>query len=245
MKQAILMNIGNFHTEIAVCNGKCIDIKETLQTKSLLSTLPLSRVFRDFSGLPCLAACVVPLVKEQLTGFSPLKLVHWVTVDMDLGLDFSTVDKSTVGADRIANAVAAVNEHPLPVIIIDCGTAITMEVVDVKKRFLGGSILPGRYLSRWALTEGTGQLLMAPYSVDIPEAIGKNTSDAIRSGIDLGLLGAVERILDGARDTINEPNLTAIVVGGDRHFFSKNLNHVRLGPDDFTLKGLALIADRL
>ena len=245
MKQAILMNIGNFHTEIAICKGNCINIKETLQTKLLIKKIPSSEILQNNQELPCVAACVVPLVKAELQNSLLLNSIYWVTADLELGINFSRVDKSTLGADRIANAVAAIHEFSLPSIILDCGTAITTEVIDAQKRFLGGSITPGRYLARWSLSAGTGQLPITPYSVEVPEAIGRNTQDAIKSGVDLGLLGAVNMVLNQARHSIAAPNIEAIAVGGDRYFFAENLDQVQLGPDHFTLKGLAIIAERL
>ena len=245
MEQAVLMNIGNSHTQIATYEKTRFELLGTLETKLLLKTIPSSKIFKKYSGFPCIAACVVPPIKTQLTQFSSFKPVHWVNPDMNLELDFSMVEKSTLGADRIANAVAAIHEFSLPVIILDCGTAITTEVIDSRKRFLGGSITPGRHLARWALNKKTGQLPMAEYSIEVPRAIGRNTSDAIKSGVDLGLLGAIEKILEYTRCDLNESDSIVIAVGGDRHFFSRHLDCVVLGPDDLTLKGLALIAERL
>ena len=245
MDQAILMNIGNSHTEIGVYDRSGIELKETLRTKLLLQTMRSSKVFKKFSKLPCIAACVVPSVKDQLANSPWLSPIHWVSPGMDLPLDFSMVKKFTIGADRIANAVAAIHTFSLPVIILDCGTAITTEVIDDQKRFLGGAITPGRHLARWALNRRTGELPLVEYSTEIPRAIGTNTTDAIKSGVDLGLLGAIEKILDLTRKAIRKSNSDAVAVGGDRFFFSRNLDGVVLGPEDFTLKGLALIAARL
>lgn len=246
MKRAILMNIGNSHTEITLLDDQCIEPKEILQTGLFLKDLSVSRILQNHPNFPCVSACVVPSVQEKLTKVTNIfDTIHWVNANMELGIDFSLVEKSSIGADRLANAVAALHEFSLPVIILDCGTAITTEVIDAQKRFLGGSITPGRHLGRWALAHGTGQLPLAEICPEIPEPIGRDTSGAIQSGIDLGLLGAMEKILNAVRRMINCPDLKAIVIGGDRHFFVRNLDKVRLGPDNFTLRGLARIAENL
>lgn len=87
-----------------------------------------------------------------------------------------------VGSDRIVNAVAAINEYPVPLIIIDMGTATTFCVVDEKKNYIGGMILPGVRISLDALTSRTSQL--SRISIEAPKkTIGKNTIDCMKSGI--------------------------------------------------------------
>ena len=240
------MNIGNTRAQIAVLRSKCIESIETLQTESLLKHLKALKILEAFLEYPWVSACVVPSVKKQLMNLDGIHPIYWISAAMDVGVDFSNVDRATVGADRVANAVAAIHELPLPAIVLDCGTAITLELIDKQKRFLGGAIMPGRLLSRQALTRGTGQLPFIDLSNDMPQPIGRNTCDAIRSGIDLGVLGAIEKIRSIARDVTAEgPDLTTCAVGGDRHFFTQNLKNVLLGPDNFTLKGLAHIANTL
>ena len=245
MQEAVLLNIGNSISEIAFWDGERINPLQRLKTSSLSETMFLTPIIQQFGNHRFLAACVVPSVKNFFIEKFPEISIIWLSADLPLGLDLSQIEKSTLGADRLANAVAAIHTLTLPAIILDCGTAITTEVIDKQKRLLGGMIAPGRQLARWALKRGTGQLPEVELSQELPPAIGKNTQQAIKSGVDLGLLGGIELILLESRKMIGDPELRATVIGGDRGFFARNLTKVRVGPENFTLKGLALVAEML
>ena len=92
------------------------------------------------------------------------------------------VGKMCIRDSRIVNAVAAVQEHKPPLIIIDMGTATTLCAIDQNGAYVGGAILPGLRVSLDALSAKTAQL--PAISLDIPHhVIGKNTIDSMRSGI--------------------------------------------------------------
>lgn len=241
MDAAILANIGNSRSEFARWERGRVHEREQGSTAEFLSGHWQPRLARENGGLPRLAACVVPSARRQLDQVGGWEWLTWQTA---VDLDFSAVDPRTVGADRLANAVAAINELPLPAIVIDCGTAITVEVVDRKRRFLGGAIMAGRRLARQALAGGTGQLPMLPDSMDLPDAIGTTTRAAMRAGIDRGAIGAVQRLLDDTREALGRTKLPGTVVGGDRSFFANNLDGVQEGPEDWTLRGLAWVLRR-
>jgi len=89
---------------------------------------------------------------------------------------------SGVGADRLLNALAAVRRFPGGAIVVDVGTAVTVDVVSPEEEFLGGAIFPGPHLGAWALAEKAAQL----FHVDpVPpvQAIATETAEAIRSGL--------------------------------------------------------------
>ncbi len=237
----ILANIGNTNSELAVCDGLALRSVEVCRTHGLLAR-QLPRLLAENPNVPILAACVVPEVQEIFVKHH-LLAVTWLDAGMDVGVDFSAVDASSLGADRVANCVAAAAGE-LPVVVLDCGTAVTIEVVDSNRRFLGGAILPGRSLARKSLNEGTGLLPMVELTEDAPPAIGLTTVGAIQSGIDLGILGAVERILTETLRQLGGGG-TVIAVGGDREFFTRHLEGVAAGPDSFTLQGVSYAARAL
>jgi type III pantothenate kinase len=176
----------------------------------------------------------------------PNAAFHFVSAESVPEIDFSLVDTSTLGADRVANAAVIAAELLAPAIVLDCGTAITTEVVDAEYRFRGGAIMPGRRLLRRALKANTGQLPEIPFGDDSPPAVGVNTAEAIRAGIDLGVLGAVQRVIDASRAELGGgEGCDVYVVGGDAGFFLEHLVAVTRGAEDFTMRGLALIAGRL
>ena len=122
------------------------------------------------SVVPIVTMNVRPAV-EQLTG----KPAVVVGPGIKTGLKISIDNPGALGADRVAAAVAAVNNYPVPLITIDMGTATTIGVVDETKTFIGGMIVPGVMVSLNALAGGTAQL---PHiSLDPPKhAIGRNTA---------------------------------------------------------------------
>ena len=144
----LLLNIGNTHVE-AGFPGEDPIVFPTADFS--LDKLPVSP-----ADHPVAAACVVPRFLPELRK-AEIFLVSRETAEGVL--DLSAVDSSTLGADRIANAAAlALDESRLPAVCLDAGTAVTLEIVDERKRFLGGAILPGRSLMRKSLHAGTGQL---------------------------------------------------------------------------------------
>ncbi len=148
-----------------------------------------------------------------------------------------------IGADRLLGAFAALRLHGAPVIVIDLGTATTVDAVDASGAFVGGAIAAGLELGLAALASGTARLPRVPAAM--PErAIGRDTSEALQSGAVLGHIGLVreltERIAaeltgDGARPRV-------VVTGGlSAAPWSSALPGVDVIDPELTLKGLALL----
>ncbi len=231
----LLLNIGNTNTQLAVLgdSGKLGEV-QTVPTAELAEHPCLAQL----ASLPGLAASVVPKARQALMERYP-SLRFLAVADVPF-VDFSPVDTSTLGADRIANLAAAADRGG-PLIVLDCGTAITTEVLDAGNRFCGGAILPGRRLLRQALHDHTAQLPLVPLGTTEPPALGTNTAEAILAGTDAAVLGAVAHLLDASRQAIAAPACPVLAVGGDAAYFARHLPEVRLGPPDFTLQGLRAV----
>lgn len=223
----LLLNIGNTNTQYALYDGQVKEIKTCPTVNFSADLLP--------PGIPVAAASVVPAVKEKLRG----RDVFYVSSDKCAGMDFSHVEASSVGADRLANAVMLAYSSELPAICIDCGTAITFEAVDGKRAFRGGAILPGRFMLRKALHEFTAQLPLVEMEDGLSENIGNDTRSAIRFGIDRGATGMVREILGSIKAQPGFENSKAVVTGGDALFFAKSISILEFGGFDYTLRGIA------
>ena len=106
-----------------------------------------------------------------------------------------------VGADRLMNAVAVVHEFGTPVMVVDFGTAITVDVVSKQKSYLGGAILPGLSLAADALAHNTS--LLHRVELRVPrKALGRNTEESLRAGVLLGAAGAVSLVIKKIRKEI-------------------------------------------
>jgi type III pantothenate kinase len=189
---------------------------------------------------------VNPAVDEALSGLLELRfgvrpryLAEHVPVPMRVR--FRHAEK--VGVDRLANAVGAWSLAKGPAIVVDFGTAITVDAISSKGDFLGGAIVPGVRLSAQSLHEGTAKLPLVepkrPRSV-----IGKQTEDAMRAGIYWGACGAVKEIAARSRRRLGNLNAPLFATGGDAKLFAGDLPKPARVVPDLTLKGIAIAFER-
>ena len=127
-----------------------------------------------------------------------------------------------VGADRLANAVAAIARFPeQALIIMDCGTATTFCAIDAQKNYLGGAIAPGIRLSLESLSRNTAKLPV----VDVRSAthvVGRNTVDSIHSGVFFGALGACRELITRIKlEKFNNQSVLVLATGGFSSFFAQ------------------------
>ncbi|MDD3118253.1 MAG: type III pantothenate kinase [Victivallales bacterium] len=222
-----LVNIGNTHTSYAVAADGVIGPVAVCPTAEV-------RVELFAPELPLAGASVVPAAAAGLAVREPF----WLTWRTCPFLRWDRVDPTTLGADRIANALYLSRHCRLPAVCLDCGTAITMEAVDGNGFFCGGAILPGRMLSRRALHDYTAQLPLPEMSLALPER-GTDTLSAMRLGIDGGAIGAVTAILERIAGQWSDP-VTLVAVGGDADFFVRHIPGLEYGGQDFTLRGILM-----
>ena len=225
-----LLDIGNTHTRYGLLENGEIKYSKNCNTISLDKL-----VIPD--DIPVAAATVVPKAKEWLGR----KDVFWVDSNVKTGIDLSLVDASALGADRIANLAALACTVDLPAIIVDCGTAVTVEVLDSDRVFRGGQIAPGRFLMRKSLADYTAQLPFLPVDDIKAETFGWNTSDAIRLGTDFGLIGAVREFVKETKKELGIGNCRVYVTGGDAGILLEHIEGLKAISVDFTLLGIAAI----
>lgn len=151
-------------------------------------------------------------------------------------------DPREVGADRIVNAVAAVAEHGAPVIVVDFGTATTIDVVDASGAYVGGAIAPGVETSAEALFDKAARLskveLEAPSSV-----IGTNTRASVQAGLLLGEAAMVDGLVRRCWAELGT-ECAVVATGGLAERMAPLCETVAHVDGDLTLKGLMLVHDR-
>ena len=158
------------------------------------------------------------------------------------GLNILMDNPAQVGSDRIVNAVAAINEYPAPLIIIDMGTATTFCVIDEKKNYIGGMILPGVRISLDALTSRTSQL--SKISIEAPKkTIGKNTIDCMKSGIIHGNAACIDGMVKRIEHELGQ-KATVLATGGLARKIVPYCEQRILIDDELLLKGLRLIYNK-
>ena len=143
-----------------------------------------------------------------------------------------------VGADRIVNAVATGRYYGFPAIIVDIGTATTVEAVDGDGCYLGGVIFPGLNVALDALVSRTAKLPSVDLTVEPSRAIATNTPDSIRSGFVYGYAGAIDALIRRLRDEMGAEDLLAVATGGPATVIARHCREIGVLDGDLTLKGL-------
>lgn len=158
------------------------------------------------------------------------------------GLNILMDNPAQLGSDLVAGAVAGINEYPLPLIILDMGTATTICVIDEKKNYIGGMILPGVMVSLNSLTAHAAQL--QGISLEPPrQMIGKNTIDCMKSGIINGNAAVVDGMIDRIEEEIGK-KATAVATGGLAKAIVPYCRRKMILDDNLLLKGLLIIYNK-
>lgn len=144
-----------------------------------------------------------------------------------------------VGVDRLANAVGGMLLYGKPIIVVDAGTAVTLDVISQEGAYLGGAILPGIELSAEALAKRTARLPRVA-AHEPHYAIGRTTVESIRSGLVLGLVGAVDHLIERMWEELGYRTAT-VATGGLAKTITAHSRIVRISDEDLTLRGLVEI----
>ena len=185
----------------------------------------------------------VKAVEPEITGYLSGNFEFFLELDHLTRLPIENIYETpeTLGKDRLAAAVGANELFPdQNLLIIDAGTAITYDLVSEKNQFVGGNISPGLEMRFKALNHFTGKLPLINYSNEF-QPIGRNTTDAIRAGVQNGILFEMAQTIDLFNR--NYQNLHIIMTGGDSNFFDKKLNYSIFVHFNLTLIGLNKILE--
>lgn len=221
----LAVDIGNTNVVVGCFRDDKIVFTERLSTARLSTALEYTVLIRtvlelngmqgsDFTG--CILSSVVPPVTQtvreavlRMIGKEPLVIGAGVKTGLKILID----NPAAVGSDRVADAVAAANDYPLPVIIVDLGTATTFSVVDENRSFLGGLIVPGVRVALDSLTNRAAQLPAISLE-PAKKVIGTNTTDCMKSGIIYSTASAVDGIVARIEEELGRP-CTAVATGGN------------------------------
>ncbi len=239
----LLLNVGN--TRVALGNGTpgTPDFQvDYFPTEHFLSQwTPPSR---ESGAWKVCGACVVPAIARTLEARFPGHF-HWISPKDFPQLDCSLYPPGRLGADRLANLAAAQALAPRQaVMVVDCGTALNSVCLSPQGKFLGGVILPGRETALASLGRNTAQLPeFAVSAAHDFNPLGTDSEAAIRNGVDLGILGAVEKVIRATRKQEAMAQCRVWFTGGDAPFFVEYLPRelqAELAPLPLTLYGISL-----
>lgn len=248
----LAIDIGNTNVVIGCLN----DNQETLSLFRMVTDLKKTedeyaagiQTILSYNQIDCLAfdgaiisSVVPPLTELFRAAVKKLTGLHALVVGSGIktGLNIQIEDPSTLGADLVAAAVAAVAQFPQPVIIIDMGTATTMTVVDEGNRFIGGAIIPGVALSMSALSGGTSLLHKVPLDAP-PKCISGTTTACMQSGAVYGNAAMLDGMIDRFEAELGK-KATVVATGGIAGKITPHCRHEIVYDEDLLLKGLYIL----
>ena len=251
----LVMDIVNTNIKAAVFDGERLVQKWRCATNLTMTSdqygITMADLFRYHRlDMRCvegiMISSVVPTINftiehmcKDYFGMEPRFLVPGIKT----GLNIRYENPRELGSDRIANAVAVSNLYGGPAVFIDFGTATTYGVVSANNEFLGGAIGAGLRMMNAALATGTAKL--PSIELVVPEqVIGRTTITNIQSGILIGYIGSVEKIVSEMKRELNCPGAKVIATGGMAHMVKTNSDVIDVINPNLTLEGLRLIYEK-
>ena len=250
----LAIDIGNTNIVIGCCDGNRIIFRERLSTNHTATVLEyvvkIKTAFEmnsikkeDIAG--SIISSVVPAVTntvktavEKYLSITPLIIGPGIKTGLSIMID----NPSQLGSDLVVDAVAGISEYPTPLIIIDMGTATTVSVIDEKKQYIGGMIIPGLAVSHDALISRTSQLSKIAFEKP-KKVIGSNTVDCIKSGLLYGNAGTLDGLIDRINDELSA-DCTVVATGGLSTVIAPLCRHDIIIDEDLLLKGLMKIYEK-
>jgi len=184
---------------------------------------------------------LIPVFEDaiaRLFGHKPMI----VGVHLDLGLKIKIKNPEEAGADRLVNAVAGFAAYGGPLLIVDSGTACTVDAVSKQGEYLGGAILPGINISIEALVSRTAKLPRIEMARP-KKPIGDSTLEAMRSGIYYGMVGQLKELIRVLGASM-QGRPKVIATGGLSVWIPSKEVGIEKTLPDLTLEGLRLIYER-
>jgi type III pantothenate kinase len=242
----LLVDIGNTHTHLALASSDRVGKRVDISTTAWSYTKGASRL-REFVGrtpLEGASLCsVVPsvtrLAKRALKQFWDIPCLE-LSPETVRGIGINYPKPKSIGADRLANAVAARHLFGAPVIALDFGTALTLDVVDAAGNFVGGIIAPGLAVMTEYLHEKTA-LLPKIKVREVKNSIGKSTKQAMLIGAVHGYRGLVRELLIELIRCVGKSDVPVVATGSYVRLLAPKLPEITAVEPLLTLEGLRLL----
>ncbi|HOG13560.1 MAG TPA: type III pantothenate kinase [Synergistales bacterium] len=249
----LVVDIGNTNTVLGVSDGEKLVQRWRLVSERhtsdelgicLFNLLSLAGISPGEVSGAALCSVVPPLDapwEECIRRYLSVECLK-VTNRSDIGIPVLYENISEVGADRLVNAVAGIELFGSPLLVVDFGTAITVDAISLRGEYLGGAIAPGLVVSMEALFGKAAKL--PKVSLDLPESvIGRNTRDSMQSGFLYGFAGMVDSLVERIRDELGE-EAKAIATGGQADTIAPISRTISAVEPWLTLEGLRLVYER-
>jgi type III pantothenate kinase len=242
----LLFDIGNTHTHVGLADETRVVKQLNIPTREWFGGKAQTRVVKFAGGKKVQGAvlCSVvpratPFVRKTVGAIWKLDVLELTPKTLrGVGIDYPK--PNSIGADRLANAVAARKHFGAPVVVVDFGTAVTFDVVNAKGNYVGGIIAPGLAAMTDYLHEKTA-LLPKIKIREIKSVVGKSTEQAMLVGAVHGYRGLVRGLLLELKRELKTKNLPVIATGGYAKLIAAKLPEISAVRPDLTLEGLRLV----
>lgn len=250
----LTIDIGNTNIVFGCSNGKEILFIERIATRSTSTDTEYAIFFKNVLDIHSIniddieggiISSVVPsatnLVKRAVKKLCDVDVIV-VGPGVRNGLKIVMDNPAQLGSDLVVDAVAGTAEYPVPLIILDFGTATTFSVINEKKEYIGGVIMPGVKVSHDSLVGRTAQL--PKISLDAPKkVIGTNTIDCMKSGLIYGTASSIEGMIERIENELGR-KATVIATGGLASTIIPLCKRRIVIDDMLLLKGLMIIYNK-
>ena len=241
----LLLDIGNTHAHLGLARGSKIVRQRDVPTSELIAGGALS-AFQSFVGkrpIKGVALCSVvpratPIAKAHIASLWPVPCRE-LTAKTLVGVGIDYPSPHSIGADRLANAVALRHHFGAPSVAVAFGTALAFDVVDRAGNYAGGIIAPGLSAMTDYLHEKTA-LLPRVHIRDTQAVIGKSTREAMLIGAVHGYRGLVRELIGELKRELKAKNLPVVATGGYASLIAGALREITTVEPDLTLEGLRL-----
>ena len=241
----LLLDIGNTHTHVAVAERGRVWRAVNLPTAAWRENNMRSQLMCHLHGKVPVGVALCSVVPEatraaaraiqRVWGTKPLQL----TAQTACGIGIDYPHPHTIGADRLANAIAARQLHGAPVVVVDFGTAVTFDVVNRDGAYIGGIIAPGLAAMTSYLHEKTA-LLPEIQIREVSAVIGKSTEQAMLIGAVHGYRGLIRELIQKLKVELSCRRLPVVATGGYAKLMANKLPEITAVDPLLTLKGLRL-----
>lgn len=248
----LAIDIGNSNVVIGCLNENNETIKQFRMVTDLKKTedeyASGMRTILEFNGVNCedldgaiICSVVPPLTEifrdavQAITGHRALV----VGTGVKTGLSIVIENPATLGSDLVAVSVGAMMDYPLPVIVLDMGTATTITVVGKGNQFLGGAIAPGVALSINALSAGTSLLQKVPIEAPV-KCINTTTTQCMQSGAVYGNAAMIDGMVERFEQELG-CKATVVATGGIASKIIPHCKHPVIYDENLLLRGLGII----